>query len=160
MLRVCLDDCEVLQLLLLAAEDFARGSPPAEVTQLFTMATMTAVSKTDGGVRGIATGTSFRRLVARTLARQFMKDVEKTFRPFPVCSVDAGWHRLRRPRSSRNDRSGPSIESFINRRDRGLRPRVPQRFLGEIIGSRSTATPVAIRAISVLRSFGVSLGGR
>ena len=82
MLRVCLDDCEVLQLLLLAAEDFARGSAPAEVTQLFTLATMTAVSKTDGEVGGIATGTSFRRLVARTLARQFMKDVEKTCAPF------------------------------------------------------------------------------
>ena len=33
-------------------------------------ATMTALSKPDGGVRGIATGTSFRRLVAKTLARR------------------------------------------------------------------------------------------
>ena len=31
---------------------------------------MTALQKKDGGVRGIATGTSFRRLVAKTLARQ------------------------------------------------------------------------------------------
>ena len=151
---MCLDDFEVLQLLLLAAEDLARGSAPAEVTQLFTMATMTAVSKTDGGVRGIATGTSFRRLVAQTLARR------ENVRPFPVCSVDAGWHRLRRPRSSRNDRFGSLIDSFVNRRDRGLRPRVLERFLGEIIGSGVTATPVAIRAISVLRNFGISLGGR
>ena len=46
------------------------------------MASMTALRNSDGGVRGIATGTSFRRLVARTLARQFMRDVEKTCAPF------------------------------------------------------------------------------
>ena len=45
-------------------------------------ATMTALQKPDGGVRGIATGTSFRRLVARTLARQFGKAVEATCAPF------------------------------------------------------------------------------
>ena len=82
MLRVCLDDCEVLQLLFLAAGDVARGSAPPEATQVFVMATMTTFSQTDGGVRGIATGTSFRRLVARTLARQFMMEVEKTRAPF------------------------------------------------------------------------------
>ena len=45
-------------------------------------ATMTALQKPDGGVRGIATGTSFRRLVAKTLARQFGKAVESTCAPF------------------------------------------------------------------------------
>ena len=45
-------------------------------------ASMTALQKPDGGVRGIATGTSFRRLVARTLARQFGKAVEATCAPF------------------------------------------------------------------------------
>ena len=82
MLRVCLDDAEVLQLLRLAAEDFARGSATEEITKVFIMASMTALRKSDGGVRGIATGTSFRRLVARTLARQFMREVEKTCAPF------------------------------------------------------------------------------
>ena len=43
---------------------------------------MTALQKPDGGVRGIATGTSFRRLVAKTLARQFSKQVETTCAPF------------------------------------------------------------------------------
>ena len=42
-------------------------------------ATMTALQKPDGGARGgIATGRSFRRLVAKTLARQFGKVVEST----------------------------------------------------------------------------------
>ena len=45
-------------------------------------ATMTASQKPDGGVRGIATGTSFRRLMARALARQFGKAVAATCAPF------------------------------------------------------------------------------
>ena len=81
-LRVCLDDPEVLQLLSAAAEDFARGTAPLCATRAFTMATMTALQKKDGGVRGIATGTTFRRLVAKTLARQFSKVVEATCSPF------------------------------------------------------------------------------
>ena len=43
-------------MLRLAAEDFARGSAPEEITKVFMMASMTALRKSDGGVRGIATG--------------------------------------------------------------------------------------------------------
>ena len=42
----------------------------------------TVLQKPDGGVRGIATGTSFRRLVAKTLARQFGKAVEAVCVPY------------------------------------------------------------------------------
>ena len=38
--------------------------------------------KPDGGVRGIATGGSLRRLVARTLAKQFTKVFETEYAPF------------------------------------------------------------------------------
>ena len=48
----------------------------------FMAATMTALQKPDGGVRGIATGTTIRRLVAKTLARQFGKAVEATCVPY------------------------------------------------------------------------------
>ena len=48
----------------------------------FMTATMTALQKKDGGVRGIATGTSFRRLVAKSLARQFSDEVESACSPF------------------------------------------------------------------------------
>ena len=82
MLRVCLDDTETLELLASAAEDFARAETPQEVAKSFMLASMTAVQKKDGGVRGIATGTSFRRLVAKTLARQFGPAVEATCSPF------------------------------------------------------------------------------
>ena len=80
-MRVCLDDCELLRSLFLAAEDLARENAP-QAAKPFMTATMTALSKKDGGVRGIATGTSFRRLVSKTLARRFMKEVERTCAPF------------------------------------------------------------------------------
>ena len=82
MLRVCLDDPEILSLLCDAAEDFARGEIPDNVTRCLMLATMTALEKRDGGVRGIATGTSFRRLVAKVLARQFSEQVEQACAPF------------------------------------------------------------------------------
>ena len=82
MLRVCLDDTETLELLVSAAEDFARAETPQEVSKSFMLASMTALQKKDGGVRGIATGTAFRRLVAKTLARQFGPAVEATCSPF------------------------------------------------------------------------------
>ena len=75
MLRVCLDDHELFQLLFSASEDFARGTVPPTVGRVLMVATMTALQKPDGGVRGIATGMAFRRLVAKCLARQFAKTV-------------------------------------------------------------------------------------
>ena len=99
MLRVCLDDVETLGLLFSAAEDFARADRP-EPTRPFLLATMTALQKKDGGVRGIATGTSFRRLVAKTLARQFGAAVEATCAPFQFAlstraGVDCVGHAVR-----------------------------------------------------------------
>ena len=44
--------------------------------------TMTALSRKDGGVRGIATGTSFRRLVAKSLAMLFGAEAERVCVPF------------------------------------------------------------------------------
>ena len=72
MLKVCLDN----------TEHCARSPVPDCIFKEFTMATMTALQKPDGGIRGIATSTSFRRLVAKTLAKQFMSDVEKACAPF------------------------------------------------------------------------------
>ena len=45
-------------------------------------ARLTALNKLDGGVRGIATGCSLRRLVARTLAKQFGSAFEAECAPF------------------------------------------------------------------------------
>ena len=45
-------------------------------------ARLTALTKPNGGVRGIATGCTVRRLVARTLVKQFMKVFEAECAPF------------------------------------------------------------------------------
>ena len=99
MLQVCLDDVETLGLLFSAAEDFARADRP-EPTRPFLLATMTALQKKDGGVRVIATGTSFGRLVAKTLARQFGAAVEATCATFQFAfstraGVDCVGHAVR-----------------------------------------------------------------
>ena len=44
-----------------------------DVSAVLMRARLTALSKPDGGVRGIATGTTLRRLVGMTLAKQFAK---------------------------------------------------------------------------------------
>ena len=50
MLKVCLDDAEVSQLLFLAAQDMAKAHIP-ESAKTFMLATMTALQKKDGGGR-------------------------------------------------------------------------------------------------------------
>ena len=87
MLRVCLDDHEAL-LLPSAVEDFARHRSPESIFNCFTMATMTALQKPEGGIRGIAVSTSFHRLVAKTMAKQFMTDVEHHDPEMTVLSID------------------------------------------------------------------------
>ena len=51
MLKVCLDDGELLRLLTAAAEDFVRASVPQEIFRAFQKAHMTALAKKDGGAR-------------------------------------------------------------------------------------------------------------
>ena len=66
----------------------------------FMLANMAALQKKDGGVRGIATSTSFRRLVSKTLARQFMSAMEETCSPFQFAlstRAGAGWCRSCHP---------------------------------------------------------------
>jgi hypothetical protein len=81
-LRVLLDDPATFEELFAAAQDLARADVPGEVADAYTTARLTALRKHTGGVRGIATGTSFRRLVARTLARQFGGEIEEACSPY------------------------------------------------------------------------------
>ena len=84
MSRVLLEDKESLLLFHAATEDFARADVPTSIFKAFMMVNMTALQKRDGDVRGIVTGTSFRRLVTRTLARQFSFEVEAAYAPFQL----------------------------------------------------------------------------
>ena len=72
---VCLENKETLVLLISAGQDFARARVP-DTFHSFMLVNTTGSRKRDGGARGIATGTVFRRLVTRTLAKRLMQDVE------------------------------------------------------------------------------------
>ena len=61
-----------------AAEMFARAEI---VVQIVKMGRLTALSKPDGGVRGIVAGDVFRRHVARTKAKQLGQAVMKATSP-------------------------------------------------------------------------------
>ena len=69
-----LDDLDTFELLFEAATSLARASVPPDIAS--------ALTKVDGGVGAIATGCSFRRLVARTLAKQFASVFDDECAPF------------------------------------------------------------------------------
>ena len=71
-----------MELLFEAITSLARANVPVEIADVLMGARLTALTKPDGGVRGIATGSSLRQLVARILARQFMGAFEKECAPF------------------------------------------------------------------------------
>ena len=60
----------------------AVGNVPEEIIEAIRLGRMTALSKPDGGVRGIVVGDILRRLVSRTIAKQIAKKVEETTAPF------------------------------------------------------------------------------
>ena len=60
----------------------AVGNVPEEIIDTIRLGRMTALSKPDGGVRGIVVGDIVRRLVARTISKQIAKKVEETTAPF------------------------------------------------------------------------------
>ena len=72
-LKTLLDDTDTMELLFEAVTSLARAKVLAEIVEVLMGARLTALTKPDGGVRGIATGSSLRRLVAR----QFMGAFEK-----------------------------------------------------------------------------------
>ena len=82
LLRTLLDCTEGLEGLIHAAELFARAAIPCEIAEVLMRAGMSAFRKKDDGVRGIAAGTTFRRLVAKTLARQYGPEMEEACAPF------------------------------------------------------------------------------
>ena len=76
-LKLLLEDNDTVELLLEAVTSLARASVPVEVTRALMSARLTALTKPDGGICGIATRCALRRLVARIFARQrFVTQVE------------------------------------------------------------------------------------
>ena len=80
--KALMDDTAAFALFFGAASSFAQAKVPTEIAILLVSARLTTLVKEDGGARGIATGCTLRRLVARSLARQFSKDFEEECAPF------------------------------------------------------------------------------
>ena len=80
-LRPMFESTEDTELLVSFADTFAKGEAPQEIVDAIRMGRMTALRKLDG-VRGIVVGDLFRRLVSRTLAKQFTQQVEDATVPF------------------------------------------------------------------------------
>ena len=81
-LKVALDNERVSEALLSAARLYAQAKVPAEVAKLLRTGTLTALLKPNGKVRGIVAGDSLRRLVARTLSKQFGPEMEAACAPY------------------------------------------------------------------------------
>ena len=75
-LKLLQDESDATEFLVATCNLLAQGKVPAEIRAALMGARLTALLKPNGGVRGIATGCTVRRLVARTLAKQFMKAFE------------------------------------------------------------------------------------
>ena len=93
-LKVLLDETDTAELMFAACSRLAQAKVPDQVATALMGARLVAVTKPDGGVRGIATGCAFRCLVARTLAKQFVKVFEVE------CSSFQYAHRLCGPHAS------------------------------------------------------------
>ena len=80
-LRPLLDERRAMQLLFKLGENLARAHVPQVVESMVRSGRMTALSKLDGGVRGIVSGDVIRRLVARTMAQQLGPAVKSATAP-------------------------------------------------------------------------------
>ena len=81
-LKILLDDAAGSSLLGDVATLFGRGQLPEDILTAVRVGRMTALQKPDGGVRGVVVGDVFRRLVARTIAKQFAEQAEGATHPF------------------------------------------------------------------------------
>ena len=80
-LRPLLDEPEALHSFFLIGEKLAQAQVPGSVVDIVRMERLTALSKPDGGVRGIVAGDVIRSLVARTISQQLAPTVERATSP-------------------------------------------------------------------------------
>ena len=124
MLRVCLDDREVFQLLFRAAKDCASASMPEDVREAFMSATMTALQKTRRRSARHCHWRFFSHACRQNCGTPVREGSGIGMRPFPVRPFRARWHRLRRDPCI--DGREPDCDCTVNRRCWCLRPRVPE----------------------------------
>ena len=81
-LKLLLQDLDAVDLLAEAATHLARAQVPADVADGLALTRLTALRKVDGGVRGIAIGDTFRRLVSCILAKEWAGTFDRATRPY------------------------------------------------------------------------------
>ena len=80
--KLVLDDAAALEAFTYAVNVAARTQAPQVALDAMAPSRLTALRKPNGGVRSIATGDVFRRLVSRALARAFSGEPDAATRPF------------------------------------------------------------------------------
>ena len=80
-LRPLLDDVRKMRLLSCLASNLAVADVPGVAVQMVRVGRLTALTKPDGGVRGIVAGDVVRRLVSKTIAQQLSAAVETATTP-------------------------------------------------------------------------------
>ena len=80
-LRPLLDDDRGRRLFVVFGQQLVRAQIPKSQWNWWRSGRFTALSKPDGGVRGIVAGDMIRRLVGRTMAQQLSKAVETATSP-------------------------------------------------------------------------------
>ena len=80
--KVLIDDEEATLLITEAAEHLSKADLPIEIADALAMGAMTALMKDNGRIRGIVTGDTFLREVARTMAQQCALKFERACMPF------------------------------------------------------------------------------
>ena len=143
-----LDDTDTFHVLLSACNNLAQARVPGEIAQALMSARLTALTLTDGGVTGIATGCSLRRLVARTMAKQFIKVFEAECSPSQYAlstraGTDCVGHLLRAATDARPTATILSVE------DRGVRPRTQGHNVeSSALDARSQGNPSGCSSVA------------
>ena len=81
-LRVLIDDDDLWGAFALMAQSYARAEMPVSVMQATRLGRMTALKKDNGRIRGIVASSLFRRLVCKTVARQYAEIFMESTAPF------------------------------------------------------------------------------
>ena len=71
--KLCLEDDTAFEMLRNIAERMATADIPESIRDAFHLSSITALTKPNNRIRGISAGDAFRRLVAKTLAKQFQE---------------------------------------------------------------------------------------
>ena len=98
--KVVMDDEHIMGDLYTIASRLACGNVPRQIGEALRMCKLTALPKSNGKIRGLNAGDTFRRLVAKTLAQQYEEEFRNATSPFNFgmavhSGVDAVIHCLR-----------------------------------------------------------------